>query len=154
MFIYRVTMKIELKYLAIALLALVIAACSNLPKDAGSADSSPLDGSEQLHPDLGSESTAYRESGRASFYADKFQLRKTASGQRYLHENHTAAHKTLPFGTIVKVTNLQNGKSVVVRINDRGPFIRGRIIDLSKSAFSSIGNLASGILKVEIEVIE
>ena len=147
-------MKVELKYLAIALLGLVIAACSNLPKDTGSADSGPLDGSERLHPDLGSESTAYRESGRASFYADKFQLRKTASGQRYMHENHTAAHKTLPFGTIVKVANLQNGKSVVVRINDRGPFIRGRIIDLSKSAFSSIGNLASGIIKVEIEVIE
>ncbi|MBW2939939.1 septal ring lytic transglycosylase RlpA family protein [Zhongshania aquimaris] len=147
-------MKVELKYLAIALLGLVIAACSNLPKDTASADSGPLDGRERLSPDSGSESTAYTETGRASFYADKFQLRRTANGEFYKHELNTAAHKTLPFGKIVKVSNVANGKSVIVRINDRGPFIRGRIIDLSKSAFSSIGNLASGIIKVEIEVIE
>ena len=71
----------------------------------------------------------------------------------YRHDLSTAAHKKLPFGSVVKVTNTSNGKSVLVTINDRGPFVRGRVIDLSKSAFSRIGNTASGLLNVEIEVI-
>lgn len=94
------------------------------------------------------------ERGQASFYADRYQSRKTASGERYDHGKRTAAHKTLPFGTRVKVTNTKNNKTVVVKINDRGPFVTGRIIDLSKSAFSRIGNTASGILPVTLEVIE
>jgi rare lipoprotein A len=94
------------------------------------------------------------ERGQASFYADRYQSRKTASGERYDHGKRTAAHKTLPFGTRVKVTNIKNNKTVVVKINDRGPFVTGRIIDLSKSAFSRIGNTASGILPVTLEVIE
>ena len=94
------------------------------------------------------------ERGQASFYADCYQSRKTASGERYDHGKRTAAHKTLPFGTRVKVTNIKNNKTVVVKINDRGPFVTGRIIDLSKSAFSRIGNTASGILPVTLEVIE
>lgn len=68
--------------------------------------------------------------------------------------SNTAAHKKLPFGTKVKVINVKNGKSVTVRINDRGPFISGRIIDLSRSAFSSIGNLDSGIIDVQIKVVK
>ena len=95
----------------------------------------------------------YQESGKASYYAMKYQNRKTASGERFNQWSKTAAHKKLPFGTIVKVTNIKNGKSVVVKINDRGPFVKGRIIDLSRSAFSSIGDLDSGIIKVSIEVI-
>lgn len=95
----------------------------------------------------------YTETGQASFYADKFQNRKTASGQLYNHNLKTAAHKKIPFGSTVKVTNKSNGKSVVVKINDRGPFVRGRVIDLSKSAFSSIGNPSSGLIDVKIEVI-
>ena len=94
------------------------------------------------------------ERGQASFYADRYQSLKTASGERYDHGKRTAAHKTLPFGTRVKVTNIKNNKTVVVKINDRGPFVTGRIIDLSKSAFSRIGNTASGILPVTLEVIE
>lgn len=84
----------------------------------------------------------------------KYQFRQTASGERFNQFASTAAHKTLPFGTRVKVTNVSNGKSVVVKINDRGPFITGRIIDLSRSAFSSIANLNSGVIAVTVEVIE
>ena len=69
----------------------------------------------------------------ASYYAKILHNRKTASGERFDNNAMTAAHKTLPFGTEVKVTNLNNGKSVTVRINDRGPFVKGRIIDLSRS---------------------
>ncbi|MGI1945187.1 septal ring lytic transglycosylase RlpA family protein [Shewanella glacialipiscicola] len=96
----------------------------------------------------------FTESGKASFYGDKHQNKKTASGARYKHALKTAAHKKLPFGSSVKVTNVDNGKSVIVKINDRGPFVRGRIIDLSKSAFSSIGNTSSGLIDVKIEVIK
>ncbi|WP_305842417.1 septal ring lytic transglycosylase RlpA family protein [Photobacterium leiognathi] len=93
------------------------------------------------------------EIGKASYYADKYQGRKTASGQRYDKNKRTAAHRTLAFGTRVKVTNLANNKSVVVTINDRGPYSKGRIIDLSRSAFSAIGNTSSGILKVKVETL-
>ncbi|HEY9210554.1 MAG TPA: septal ring lytic transglycosylase RlpA family protein [Methylotenera sp.] len=96
----------------------------------------------------------YTESGEASFYADKFQNRKTASGERYNHSLKTAAHNKIPFGSSVKVTNKNNGKSVVVKVNDRGPFAKDRVIDLSKSAFSSIGNPSSGVINVSIEVVQ
>ncbi len=104
-------------------------------------------------PGAGGSSVGFTESGKASFYADLHQNRKTASGELYQHGLKTAAHRTLAFGSSVRVTNIQNGKSVVVKINDRGPFVRGRIIDLSKSAFSSIGNTRSGLIDVKIEVI-
>lgn len=98
--------------------------------------------------------SGYTETGKATYYADKYQGKKTASGEPYKRELKTAAHKELPFGTNVKVTNLSNGKSVVVRVNDRGPFTKGRILDLSKSAFSSIGNINAGVLDVEMEVVD
>jgi len=103
--------------------------------------------------DTGRSWAGYSESGQASYYADKYQKQKTASGELYKHDLKTAAHRKLPFGTKVKVTNIANGKSVVVKINDRGPFVKGRIIDLSKSAFSSIGNTSAGFIKVKIDVI-
>ena len=90
----------------------------------------------------------------ASYYARKFQNRKTASGELLNNNSMTAAHRTLPFGTEVIVKNLNNGKSVKVRINDRGPFIKGRIIDLTRAAFSRIASLDKGIAKVEIRVAE
>ena len=96
----------------------------------------------------------YTESGKASYYAMKFQSKKTASGELYDRAKKTAAHKKLPFGTKIKVTNTKNRKSVIVRINDRGPFIKGRIVDLSGSAFSSIANLEDGVIDVKIEVIK
>lgn len=98
--------------------------------------------------------TGDNETGKASFYAMKYQSRKTASGERFDQSANTAAHKKLPFGTKVKVTNIKNGKSVIVRINDRGPFVSGRIIDLSRSAFSSIGDTSTGVIDVKIEVVD
>jgi len=95
----------------------------------------------------------YTESGKASYYAMKFHSKKTASGELYDKSKMTAAHKKLPFGTIVKVTNKKNRKSVIVKINDRGPFVKGRIVDLSDSAFSSIAKLEAGVIEVIIEVI-
>ena len=89
--------------------------------------------------------------GTASYYADKFAGRKTANGEKYRKGKKTAAHQTLPFGTRVKVTNLANGRSVKVRINDRGPFAKGRLIDLSKSAARKVGMLRSGTAKVKLE---
>lgn len=95
----------------------------------------------------------YTESGKASHYAMKFQSKKTASGELYDSAKKTAAHKKLPFGTEIRVTNIENGKSVIVKVNDRGPFVKGRIVDLSRSAFTSIANLDAGIIEVKIEVI-
>ncbi len=86
----------------------------------------------------------------ASYYADKYIGRKTSNGERFKQNKLTAAHKTLPFGTKVKVTNLSNGQSVKVRINDRGPFIQGRIIDLSKKAAKKIDMVNTGVTKVTI----
>ncbi|NNK95173.1 MAG: septal ring lytic transglycosylase RlpA family protein [Desulfobacterales bacterium] len=83
----------------------------------------------------------------------KFLFRKTASGEHFNQFALTAAHKTLPFGTKVRITNLSNNKSVIVRINDRGPFVKGRVIDLTRYAFSTIANTDSGVIKVRIEVI-
>lgn len=98
------------------------------------------------------EATGHREVGIASYYAKKFNYRKTASGEIFNNNLMTAAHKTLPFGTKVKVKNLHNGKSVKVTINDRGPFKRNRIIDLTRAAFSKIENISKGLTKVEILV--
>lgn len=95
----------------------------------------------------------YTETGLASYYADRYHGKKTASGELYRNNLNSAAHMELPFGAMVRVTNLANGKSVVVRVNDRGNFPRGRIIDLSKSAFSSIGSTRSGLIKVKVEVL-
>lgn len=91
------------------------------------------------------------ETGRASYYADKFEGRKTANGEIFNQSKNTAAHKTLPFGTKVTVKNLKNGRSVKVRINDRGPFVAGRIIDLSKKAAKKIDLVNAGVGSVEIQ---
>lgn len=90
------------------------------------------------------------ETGKGSYYADKFQGRTTSSGARFDQHKMTAAHKTLPFGTKVKVVNLANGRSVNVTINDRGPFVPGRIIDVSKKAAKKLGMVNAGVANVEI----
>ncbi|MBK0382798.1 septal ring lytic transglycosylase RlpA family protein [Pedobacter sp. SD-b] len=90
------------------------------------------------------------QTGKASYYADKFNGRRTASGEKFRSSKLTAAHKTLPFGTKVKVTNLRNHRSVKVKINDRGPFVAGRIIDLSKKAARKIGIDKEGVGNVKI----
>ena len=98
--------------------------------------------------------TGFIEFGKASYYSKKFQSKKTASGELYDKHKRTAAHKKLPFGTKIKVTNLKNRKTVIVKINDRGPFVKGRIVDLSSSAFNRIAHLETGIIDVKIEVIQ
>ena len=90
----------------------------------------------------------------ASFYHDKFNGRKTASGEIFSNKELTAANKTLPFGTEVKITNLISGKSVVVRVNDRGPYHSSRAFDLSKAAFSSIADTRKGTVAIEYEIID
>ncbi len=94
------------------------------------------------------------EEGYASWYGGKFQGRQTASGEIFDTNKLTAAHKALPFNTHVKVTNLENGKSVVVRINDRGPFIEGRIIDLSRAGAKAIAMTGAGIARVRLDIVK
>lgn len=96
----------------------------------------------------------YSFKGKASFYADKYDGRKTASGEVFKQSELTAAHKTLPFGTLCKVTNLKNNKSVIVKINDRGPFVKDRVIDLSYAAAKELDMIKDGVINVEVEVIE
>ena len=106
-----------------------------------------------LHQNKGFALERYSNIGLASWYGRKFQGKKTASGRLFDMHEFTAAHKFLPFGTIVKVVNLRNGKEVIVNIIDRGPCSKKRIIDLSHAAARSIGLVKKGIAKVKIEVI-
>jgi len=94
------------------------------------------------------------ETGQASWYGGKFQGRQTANGEKFDTNMLTAAHKTLPFNTIVEVKNIENDKIVHVRINDRGPFVEGRIIDLSRAAASKLDMVGAGVAKVEIRIIK
>jgi len=97
--------------------------------------------------------SGYRETGMASWYGKPYHGRTTASGERYNMNEMTAAHPTLRFGAVVKVTNLDNGRSVKVRINDRGPFATDRIIDLSRAAARKLDMLAPGTARVRIAVV-
>ena len=119
-------------------LSLGLAACVSVPR---------MD--EPLRPTGG----RFVEVGMASWYGPKFHGRKTASGEVFDMHAYTAAHRTLPFGTLVRVTYLKTGKSVVVRINDRGPWKRGRIIDLSYAAARKVGLVRDGTGRVRLEVI-
>ncbi len=98
--------------------------------------------------------TGFVQEGKASFYADKFEGRVTASGERYSHQKATCAHLSLPFGSLVKVTNLGNNVSLVLRVNDRGPFVPNRIIDLSRSAAEKLGILPDGTADVRVELLD
>lgn len=89
----------------------------------------------------------------ASWYGPGFQGNRTANGERYDMNGISAAHKTLPFGTVVRVTNLNNGRSIDVRINDRGPFIKNRVIDLSKGAAQKIDMIRDGVVPVRLQIL-
>ena len=132
-----VKMKHILQWLTIFLVSAAMLGCSSAPPK-NSTDEWP----------------GYTEKGQASFYADRHQNNKTACGERYNHDLNTAAHRTIPCGSKLKVINVDNGKTVIVVVNDRGPFVKGRIVDLSKSAFSSIANTSAGVITVQIAVIE
>ncbi|MCK7598307.1 septal ring lytic transglycosylase RlpA family protein [Microbulbifer sp. CAU 1566] len=96
----------------------------------------------------------YRERGHASWYGTKFHGRKTANGEVYNMYAMSAAHKTLPLPSYAKVTNLDNGRSIIVRVNDRGPFVPGRIIDLSYTAAQKLGYIDKGVARVEVEALD
>ena len=97
----------------------------------------------------------FKTKAHASYYADKFNGRKTASGTRFNNNKYTAAHRKLPFGTKLKVTNEANGKWLIVEVTDRGPFSKGRELDLTKRAFMDIAsNKNSGVIIVKIEIVE
>ena len=91
--------------------------------------------------------------GLASWYGGKFHGRLTSSGEVFDTNELTAAHRTLPFGTMVRVTNLDNGKAVIVKINDRGPFVEGRMIDLSMAAAEEIGSVGQGVARVSLQIV-
>jgi rare lipoprotein A len=93
----------------------------------------------------------YSEKGIASYYADKYEGRPTASGEKFRQKLLTAAHRTLPFGTMVTVTNLKNQKKIRVRINDRGPFKKGRVIDVTRKGAEMLGFVRDGLTEVKIE---
>jgi rare lipoprotein A len=110
---------------------------------------------DTLQIDPNSKLKIYKKNAHASYYHHKFNGRRTASGKRFDNNKYTAAHKKLPFGTLVKVTNEANGKFVIVEITDRGPFSKVREIDLTKRAFMDIvSNKNSGSVIVKIEVVE
>lgn len=98
--------------------------------------------------------TAQMQTGKASFYAKNLFGRKTASGERLHKDSLTCAHRSYPFGTLLRVTNVLNGRKVIVRVNDRGPFHKGRIIDLSWGAAKELGMIAQGIASVTVEKMD
>jgi rare lipoprotein A len=99
-----------------------------------------------------SRASGYSDEGMISYYAEKFHGRKTASGEIFDKHGLTAAHRSLPFGTKVEVTNLANGKSVTVEINDRGPYAESRILDLSPAAARKLGMMGAGTVKAKMVV--
>ena len=105
-------------------------------------------------PEVDVERVISRSTGMASWYGPGFHGRRTANGERFNQNAMTAAHRSLPFNTRVRVTNKNNGRSVVLRINDRGPFIRGRIIDVSVGAAKKLGMYSSGVAPVKVEVLD
>ncbi|RZK14368.1 MAG: septal ring lytic transglycosylase RlpA family protein [Hymenobacter sp.] len=101
----------------------------------------------------GTSKPGFTQSGQGSYYADKFAGRPTASGAPYRPGKLTAAHNTLPFGTKIRVTNPRTGRSVKVVVNDRGPHVKGRIVDLSKKAARKIGLVEAGVAPVQLKVV-
>ncbi|MBC8081676.1 MAG: septal ring lytic transglycosylase RlpA family protein [Hymenobacter sp.] len=101
-----------------------------------------------------SSKSGFTQTGQGSYYADKFEGRKTASGTIYRGGKLTAAHNTLPFGTVIRVTNPRNHRSVKVTVTDRGPHVKGRIVDLSKKAARKIDIIGAGVAPVQLKVVK
>ena len=97
---------------------------------------------------------AHVERGKGSYYGPEFEGKRTANGEVFRANTHTAAHRSLPFGTKVRVKNLANGREVTLRINNRGPFVKGRIIDVSERAARDLGMIKKGVVPVEVTVLE
>ena len=137
---------------ALTLVALAAAACAptrRQPPTAAPAPTPTPPAARALPPEARAVWT-----GTASWYGEAHHRKKTASGEPFDMHALTAAHRTLPFGTRVRVTSLETGRSVTVRINDRGPFVGGRTVDISRAAAQSIGMIDRGVAKVKLDVIE
>lgn len=128
--------------------SMLLIGCVSAPRFTMSKDTIP----QTIESSSGS--LALTEEGIASYYADDFHGRKTSNGEIFDMNGMTAAHRTLPFNTKVQVTNLQSGKSVIVRINDRGPFKDDRIIDLSLAAAKAVEMIGTGTARVRLQVVE
>ena len=137
----------------VRLLAVAMLATGRLAGAEPSADSDRWQLLASAHADTGKAKAAAVETGIASVYSDRLQGRKTASGETYDPGRMTAAHRTLPFGTLVKVTNARTHRSAVVTINDRGPALAGRILDLSPRAAKALGIDPAGVARVTVEVV-
>lgn len=148
-------MSVKRKYLAaILMISAVVAGCSASPRFTTFSPESPVVNSPKDLPapmEMAPVGTTYR--GKASFYAEEFHGRKTSNGEIFDMYGLTAAHQTLPFNTWLEVTNLSNGRTVIVRVNDRGPFVDGRIIDLSYGAAKELNMIQTGVTEVEIVVL-
>ncbi len=148
-------MPISRKHPILIFVMLLIVGCASAPPQGyytkqGTQRAYHIDGKWYQPVD---SSNGYEEEGIASWYGKDFHGKKTSNGEIYNMHAMTAAHKTLPIGTYVKVTRLDNGKEAIVRVNDRGPFVKGRIIDLSYKAASELGIADSGTAKVEIAAL-
>jgi len=134
------------------MLFLMLLSCSNSPRYRGSGPRPKSKNSKSLS----TKAVKHQKlmTGISSYYAEDFHGKLTANGEIYDMYGLTAAHKTLPLNTIVRVTNLDNNKSLILRINDRGPYVKGRILDCSYGAALKLGFIAKGTTKVKIEVIE
>lgn len=122
---------------------------------AESAGGEPSGGPSPLEERFAGQRSLHDQRGKATYYGDQFAGRSTASGERYDPRAFTAAHRTLPFGTIVRVVRIDGSRSVVVRVTDRGPFgSRARIVDLSRVAAERLGMIRLGVVDVRLEVLE
>jgi peptidoglycan lytic transglycosylase len=142
---------LRMRGVLLLLAAGMLAACAG-PRPAPSVAVSFPPPALSALPPAPENAPTFMQFGLASWYGREFARRHTASGERFDMHDLTAAHRTLPLDTIVKVTNLDNNRSVLVRINDRGPFARGRIIDLSRGAAEMLGMMKAGVVPVRIEV--
>ena len=137
-------------FIVVALItAVIVSGCASSPRFTRERS-----GGSNTHGASGGSKSLKAMEGIASYYADDFNGKKTANGETYNMYKMTAAHRSLPFNTKVKVTNLDNKRSIIVRINDRGPFKLERIIDLSMAAATQLGMKGSGTANVKLEVIE
>lgn len=144
-------MNFSVKIFLLAFSALFIASCTASKRFSSDATSSSEIRRTTSEP---TEITGERFLGKASYYADKFHGRQTANGEVFDQNKLTAAHRSLPFGTVVNVRNIKNNRTVTVRINDRGPFIDGRVIDLSRAAAEQLDMIRDGVVDVEVIILE
>jgi peptidoglycan lytic transglycosylase len=145
----RTSINIECRLGAMLLAALFLGACAFHP----GPDRPGYDRDMGQYPEqTGAQPAGYEQTGNISYYAEKFHGRKTASGARFDKNAMTAAHRSLPFGTKVEVTNLDNGKSVTVEVNDRGPYSDKRILDVSPAAARKLGMMGTGTANAKVVV--